>query len=142
MFYDRPNKTPKIIIESSSTTLPPLQNFDEMLARYAYVVAIDTSSIHVGKDQACCHLSDKKDRLPRKVPRCQVPSAVASATRTWRSFFTKTISAGEIFDLISFLSCARFWWQKSMLLPERLPISTRHFMVTHLASAFFLNSAK
>ena len=31
MFYDRPNKNPKIITESSSPTLPPLLNFDEVL---------------------------------------------------------------------------------------------------------------
>jgi len=31
MFYDRPNKNPKIITGSSSPTLPPLLNFDEVL---------------------------------------------------------------------------------------------------------------
>jgi hypothetical protein len=41
-----------------------------------------------------CHLSDKKDCLPRKVPRYQAPLAAAFVTITWRSLFTKTISAG------------------------------------------------
>ena len=47
MFYDRPNKNPKIITESSSPTLPPLLNFDEVLTSAAFLIGAEE------KDLAC-----------------------------------------------------------------------------------------
>src|SRR5947209_819837 len=51
--YDRPDKLPKYIIASSSTSLPPLLDFNELLTRFTYIVAVDTSYKYVGKDQVC-----------------------------------------------------------------------------------------